>query len=308
MSTEDDIVPIDLLIDEIEKRDAIWNLNSKDYSNKILKRRSWEELVLIFCKNDDSEEKKKNLGSILQKKWKNLRDAYVKELKKTKHLKSGSSASTPSSFSYFQRLSFLKQVVQKRKTDNSLDVAEVTENPDLDSAVNSSGVQASTENVPRKKFKLHPADEHFANLLQQSINTRNNNAAEKKDDDEDKLFCLSLVREIKKVPENRRLKLKIEIYNLLERYQATRAQPLEDFNYPSTSYSSQRPPRNYHASFQSSQYSNPMQYSDIESTQYGYTTSSYTSPPTSSSQATSPPGDVTCDPSYEDSQELDLFN
>lgn len=237
----------------------------------------------------------------MQKKWKNLRDAYVKELKKSKNLKSGSSASTPSSFAHFQRLSFLKQVVQKRKTDNSLDVVEVTENVDLDS-VNSS-VQSSTENVPRKKYKLHPADEHFADLLQQSINTRNNNATEKKeDDDEDKLFCLSLVKEIKNNPENRRLKLKIEIYNLLERYQFAHAQPFEDFNYPSTSYNSQRPPRNYPTSFKSPQYSNTMQYSDKESsTQYGYTTSSYTSPPTNSSQVTSPG-------SYEDSQELDLFN
>lgn len=64
MITEDDIVSTDLLIDEIEKRVAIWNINSKEYANKIIKRRSWEELVLIFCNNNDSEEKKKNLGKL----------------------------------------------------------------------------------------------------------------------------------------------------------------------------------------------------------------------------------------------------
>lgn len=64
ITEEDDIVSIDLLIDEIEKREAIWNINSKEYSNKIIKRRSWEELVLIFCSNNDSEEKKKNLGKL----------------------------------------------------------------------------------------------------------------------------------------------------------------------------------------------------------------------------------------------------
>lgn len=52
----------ELFIDEIEKRPAIWDLESPDYANRILKRRSWEELVLIFSNKDDSEEKKKDLG------------------------------------------------------------------------------------------------------------------------------------------------------------------------------------------------------------------------------------------------------
>lgn len=211
-------------------------------------------------------------------------------LKNLKKLKSGSSASTTSSFGYFQRLSFLKQVVQKKVTDNSLDVVEISENVD-------------SEHFPRKKFKLNPADEHFANILERSIDARNKNVTEKKEeDDEDKLFCLSLVKEIKKVSENRRLKLKIEMYNLLERYQSAEAQSFEDINYPSTSYNSQQHPRNYPTSFSNPQYRDTMKYSDRgSSTQYGYTTSSYTSPPTNLSQVTSPG-------SYEDSQELDLFN
>lgn len=92
------------------------------------------------------------------------------------------------------------------------------------------------------------------------------------------------------------------MYNLLERYQSAEAQSFGDINYPSTSYNSQQQPRNYSTSFRSPQYRDSMQYSDREaSTQYGYTTSSYTSPPTNLSQVTSPG-------SYEDSQELDLFN
>lgn len=60
----EDEICIDLLIDEIEKKEAIWNINSKQYSDRIIKRRSWEELVLIFCVHDDSEEKKKNVGKL----------------------------------------------------------------------------------------------------------------------------------------------------------------------------------------------------------------------------------------------------
>lgn len=52
----------DLFIDEIEKRPAIWNMNLKEYSNKIAKRKAWEEITLMFCKPDDTEEGKKILG------------------------------------------------------------------------------------------------------------------------------------------------------------------------------------------------------------------------------------------------------
>lgn len=51
----------ELFIDEIEKRPAIWDMTSSNYSDRNLKRRAWEELVLIFCEGDDSEEKKKLL-------------------------------------------------------------------------------------------------------------------------------------------------------------------------------------------------------------------------------------------------------
>lgn len=58
-------INIDTLINEVEKRPAIWDMSSHDYSNRTMKRRSWEELVLIFCGTEDSEEQKKSLGRYL---------------------------------------------------------------------------------------------------------------------------------------------------------------------------------------------------------------------------------------------------
>ncbi|CAH1999563.1 unnamed protein product [Acanthoscelides obtectus] len=43
----------------IEDRPAIWNMHSKLYANKTAKRNAWEEMVLIFCKSDNTEEKRK---------------------------------------------------------------------------------------------------------------------------------------------------------------------------------------------------------------------------------------------------------
>lgn len=41
---------------------SIWDMTSRDYSNKIIKRNAWEEIVLIFSEEGFTEEKKKVLG------------------------------------------------------------------------------------------------------------------------------------------------------------------------------------------------------------------------------------------------------
>lgn len=51
-----------LFIDEIEKRPPIWDMKSSEYSNKISKRKAWEEIVLIFSDPSDTEERKKFHG------------------------------------------------------------------------------------------------------------------------------------------------------------------------------------------------------------------------------------------------------
>lgn len=54
----------ELFIDEVEKRPAIWDMTSREYSNKISKRRAWEELSVIFCAADDNDDKKKVIGML----------------------------------------------------------------------------------------------------------------------------------------------------------------------------------------------------------------------------------------------------
>jgi len=55
-------IETDLFISEIEKRPAIWDMKSNEYSNRTLKRNAWGELVLLFSNIEDTEDKKKNLG------------------------------------------------------------------------------------------------------------------------------------------------------------------------------------------------------------------------------------------------------
>ncbi|KAF5275786.1 hypothetical protein FQR65_LT16531 [Abscondita terminalis] len=219
----------------------------------------------------------------------NLRDVYVRDMKKLKTLKSGSAAMTKSTSAYFQRLTFLQPTVQKNQSDSSFQVEDDNINDTSESIDGNidSNLRPPSENPPTtKKFKLHPADEHFAKILEKSMNQRK--LIQKEEEDEDKLFCLSLFKEIKKVPENNRLRLKIEIYNLIARQQVQENSPLSnasqhDFlsstNQPSTSFGQHnaqsqerhRLSRHNQLVSQTQQYS--VRHSEHQPhSQYGYTT------------------------------------
>ncbi|XP_049762303.1 uncharacterized protein LOC126088219 [Schistocerca cancellata] len=95
----------ELFIDEIEKRPAIWNMTSSIYSDKNLRRRTWEELrlrgwstITKFCFFP---------ASSLRKVWKCLRDNFTREVKKMKTVKSGSGTSKNSSNIHYNILLFL---------------------------------------------------------------------------------------------------------------------------------------------------------------------------------------------------------
>ncbi|XP_015376187.1 PREDICTED: uncharacterized protein LOC107170551 [Diuraphis noxia] len=153
----------------------------------------------------------------LQKKWKSLRDSYVKELKKIKTVKLGSAAPVKSSYLFFRILLFLQPTVQKNATESSFEPDnDNDENPETENTNQESSPKTpnqtdknSNQQQQRKKPKLHPADEHFANIIEKSLNNRN--ISDKKEEDEDKPFCMSSYKEIKKVPEAMRFKTKIDI-------------------------------------------------------------------------------------------------
>lgn len=73
-------------------------------------------------------------GLELQKRWKGLRDGYVKEVKKMKQIKSGSGASVRSSYLYYGKLQFLQPTIKKNSTESNFDTAEVGDDEDIDSA------------------------------------------------------------------------------------------------------------------------------------------------------------------------------
>ena len=83
----------------------------------------------------------------------------------------------------------------------------------------------------KKKPKLNPGDMHLANILEKSLLARQ--AEAEQHNDEDRLFCLSLIKELKKVPENNRLMTKIELLIVVHRAQAFGAyHPIQPLHHP----------------------------------------------------------------------------
>ncbi|CAG9822106.1 unnamed protein product [Phaedon cochleariae] len=101
-------------------------MESSDYFNRGIKLRNWEEIVEIFREAGDSEEKKKALGILLQKKWKGLRDGFVREIKRKKTTPSGSGASGKTKYIYFERLKFLERSIHNKTTDSNINTTSAT--------------------------------------------------------------------------------------------------------------------------------------------------------------------------------------
>ncbi|XP_027229943.2 uncharacterized protein [Penaeus vannamei] len=210
---ETDRFDTELFIDEVQKRPAIWDMASAVYKDRVEKKRCWDELVEIFCSGNTKE--KRDVALTLQRKWKSLRDCYARELKKQKTLPSGSKA-RQNTYIYFRRLQFLENSDAGKDTVSNLEKNEDETTSDDEDVIVERG---TTTNSKQKKLKLNPADKHFADILERNLLERRKEEENRNDDD--RLFCLSLYKELKKVPENLRLMTKIEVLNVIHRAQTS---------------------------------------------------------------------------------------
>ncbi|XP_039753356.1 uncharacterized protein LOC120628802 [Pararge aegeria] len=229
----------ELFIDEIEKRVAIWDMESSDYSNRVIKRRNWEEIVEIFCEPGDSQEKKKALGISLQKKWKGLRDGFVREMKKMKTTPSGSGASSKAKYIYFERLMFLERSTRNKATESNINTTSVTAEEQEFSGDGEDVMRPPLSQVKKKK-KLNAADEEFLAIINKNLTSRNQpQTSNQMESDDDKLFCMSLHKELIKIPEENRLQTKIELMKVLQAQQTM-------YDKPSAVRSAYQPSTQYH--------------------------------------------------------------
>ncbi|XP_047103517.1 uncharacterized protein LOC124722389 [Schistocerca piceifrons] len=155
-----------------------------------------------------TENEKNEFGKSLQQKCNNIRTSFSRELKRRAGAKSGSAALRKSPYVYFEHLQFLKETVVDNRTQDSLDETDVAE-----SNYGGCGVHSL---LPKKKQKNN--DERLIAVLQQSIELREERERNQ-ESDSDRLFLLSLLEDMKKISEQRKLTIKMEITEVKKRAQ-----------------------------------------------------------------------------------------
>lgn len=149
------------------------------------------------------------LGLSIQKKWRNIRDCFVKA-HKAKETKSGSAAKKKTSYVFYDSLLFLKDTVTVNSTTGNV----TTENEDGNTAMQNEETLPSNTSWAPKRNKKNNSDDLIGREL---VGALNRNLERKSvEDDEDRLFFLSLVKEFKKIPEHTQLQSKLDILKVIK--------------------------------------------------------------------------------------------
>lgn len=172
------------------------------------------------------------LGIILQRKWKNIRDRYARELKEKKG-KSGQGRKGKSTYLYTNQLAFLSGVILPRTTDtslNTMDPSSPNENgPPLESQV----VLDEPSDVPEvsKKRKVNMVERKLLDAIEtHNIRQKEKSKTEKTDDD-DRLFLLSLLPFMKSIPPHFKLAARMDIMQTINKF-ITAQQPPANYPHP----------------------------------------------------------------------------
>ncbi|XP_056641520.1 uncharacterized protein LOC130448258 [Diorhabda sublineata] len=141
---------VENLIEEVEKKPALYKKSLKEYSDANMKKKLWEEVceAVVVDWNSLSAEEKTNKGRDVQKKWANLRTCFRRELNAQKNTKSGQAANKRRKYVYFEQLLFLLPCMENRLTEGNLEEENFLSNDEHDDQAGSS---TSTPIRQRKK-------------------------------------------------------------------------------------------------------------------------------------------------------------
>lgn len=144
------------------------------------------------------------LGETLQKKWRNIRDCFVKA-HKAKTTMSGSAAKKKIPYVFYNSLLFLKDTISINSTTSKVTVKSEEANND------DAGLAANVSWTPKHKAKKH--DDNGKELIGK---LKSNVANETCEDDGDRLFFLSLVKEFRKIPDHLQLQTKLDLLKVIK--------------------------------------------------------------------------------------------
>jgi hypothetical protein len=137
------------------------------------------------------------VGGLITAKWQNIRDSFVKSLKK----KSGQSANKK--YLYHDNLLFLLKIVQKDDTQSSIDESQdVNELPEEEAET--TGTTPKITSNPRKKARLQDSiDREILDALN-------------KPPDKDEAFFISITPAVRKMSDKDKLDFKMQVLQVIK--------------------------------------------------------------------------------------------
>lgn len=132
--------------------------------------------------------------------------------------KSGSGSSRKTPYVFFKQLSFLQSVVQERSTSNSMantDVSEIEPNVEQNSVHASWKERTGTKRKSTGNETANSDVDKLVSVLKDNIRSREDTERSKEDDD-DRMFLLSLLTSMKKIPDHMRFSVRMQMMQIID--------------------------------------------------------------------------------------------
>ncbi|GAB6020127.1 hypothetical protein CHUAL_002856 [Chamberlinius hualienensis] len=195
-------IDIDKLIEEVEKRPALYNKNSKDFNDVKLRKKLWEDVgeAVVCGWSELSGHEREKLGLTLHKRWTSLRSCFRREINVQKKL--GQNVRKRRKYIYYEQLLFLLPTMENESTETDYD-----DNDEINKVVEEQVIITSPRRKiqPRTKLQLSEEDESLVNTNLQLIEA-----------DEDTNFALSIVPSLRELSPDDKLEAKIEILKVFK--------------------------------------------------------------------------------------------
>lgn len=136
-------------------------------------------------------------GLTLQKRWKNIRTSFARELKRQKNY--GSGANRKSEYVYYKQLRFLSNVmnIAEKEADDEPEYVYY----DVDVEFNQTSDDNKYEQRIENKFKRKMIDDE--------------DTIDDNEDNEDRLFLLSLHERLRRIPKSKKTAIKIKLLSVI---------------------------------------------------------------------------------------------
>ncbi|XP_052756310.1 uncharacterized protein LOC113516540 [Galleria mellonella] len=194
------------LIEEIKKRPGLYKTDTP--ADREEKLALWKEVGAALYHDWDTFNKATAYDKVLQlqRKWRSLRDAYNRELRARK---TGVRVNRRV-YRYFKKMSFLGGFTGSisEDDDNVVDDDDGEEETPIPQAVKTK--------KPRKKRHRKPSSDGIAEPEELEMPTFPVEIAEEGDSDSDRLFLLSFLPEMKQLPVNIKMWVRVQIANVMQ--------------------------------------------------------------------------------------------